>query len=106
MPQAGIEQARAVMKDLAASPHTAHHIAVKLARHFVADDPPPALVAELRAHLPAARGGELGEVAKTLVDWRRKPGRPQRKFKTPYEFLVSGWRAAGVSPEEPEIGRS
>ena len=45
--QPGEQQARAVLHDLATSPATAHHIATKLARHFVADDPPPALVDRL-----------------------------------------------------------
>ena len=61
-----MDQALAVMKDLAASPHTAHHIALKLARHFVADDPPPALVARLQRTF-LGTGGDLAEVAKTLV---------------------------------------
>src|SRR5476651_2350869 len=64
--EGGMDQALAVMKDLAASPHTASHIAVKLARHFVADDPPPALVAKLqRSYL--GTGGDLAQLAKTLV---------------------------------------
>src|SRR5580698_3396384 len=58
--EAGMDQARSVMKDLAASPHTAGHIAAKLARHFVADEPPLALTARLqRSYL--ASGGDLGE---------------------------------------------
>ena len=44
----GIEQGRAVLNDLARHPATALHVATKLARHFVADDPPPALVETLR----------------------------------------------------------
>jgi uncharacterized protein (DUF1800 family) len=96
-PDGGVEQARAVMRDLAASPHTAHHIALKLARHFVADDPPPALVDRLRrAYLDT--GGDLGAVARGLVAapeaWDPAPA----KFKTPYEFLVSAWRATDVTP--------
>ncbi|MFI4935022.1 MAG: DUF1800 family protein [Caulobacterales bacterium] len=97
-PQQGMDQALAVMKDLAASPHTAHHIALKLARHFVADDPPPTLVAKLqRTYL--GTGGDLGEVAKTLVLADEAWDPEARKFKTPYEFLVSAWRAAGTSPD-------
>ena len=42
--EAGVEQGRAVLADLARHPATAKHIATKLARHFVADEPPPALV--------------------------------------------------------------
>ena len=97
-PEDGQAQALAVMKDLAASPHTANHIALKLARHFVADDPPPSLVAKLRKTY-LGTGGDLAEVARTLVlapeAWRPAPA----KFKTPYEFVVSAWRAAGASPD-------
>jgi uncharacterized protein (DUF1800 family) len=96
-PEAGYDQARWVMRDLAASPHTARHLATKIARHFVADDPPPTLVARLeRAYLSS--NGDLGEVAQSLVrapeTWAPTPA----KFKTPYEFLTSSWRAAGTPP--------
>ena len=103
--RAACEQALAVMKDLAASPHTAHHVALKLARHFVADDPPPALVARLQRTFQGT-GGDLAEVAKTLVlRARGLVARRPQKFKTPYEFLVSAWRAAGVVAERPAAGR-
>jgi uncharacterized protein (DUF1800 family) len=95
---AGQGQALAVMKDLAASPHTAHHIALKLARHFVADDPPPSLVARLqRTYL--GTGGDLGEVARTLVLAPEAWSPQAQKFKTPYDFTVSAWRAAGSGPD-------
>ena len=102
--QEGQAQAREVMKDLAASPHTANHIALKLARHFVADDPPPSLVARLKKTY-LGTGGDLAEVARTLVlapeAWRPEPA----KFKTPYEFVVSSWRAAGATPDTlPKVG--
>ena len=102
--QAGAEQALAVMKDLAASPHTAHHVSLKLARHFVADDPPPALVARLQRTFRGTRG-DLAEVAKTLVLAPEAWSPEAQKFKTPYEFLVSAWRAAGASPGAlPQLG--
>jgi uncharacterized protein (DUF1800 family) len=40
-PDAGLEQGRAVLMDLTRHPSTAKHIATKLARHFIADEPPP-----------------------------------------------------------------
>ena len=46
-PDGGIDQGRAVLADLARHPATAQHIAHKLVRHFVADEPPPSLVAKL-----------------------------------------------------------
>src|SRR5260370_37669605 len=53
----GQEQALAILRDLAASPATALHVATKLARHFVADDPPPALVQRLAAAYQRSGGG-------------------------------------------------
>ncbi len=100
-PAGGIEQARAVLHDLATSPATGRHIAFKLARHFVADDPPPTLVAKLERSFNNS-GGQLGEVATTLIDAPESWAVQQRKFKTPYEFLISGYRAAELTPG-PEI---
>ncbi|HEY5106567.1 MAG TPA: DUF1800 family protein [Caulobacteraceae bacterium] len=97
--EGGRDQALAVMKDLAASQHTANHLATKLARHFVADDPPPALVARLeRSYLQT--DGQLGAVAKTLISSPEAWDPAARKFKTPYEFMVSSWRAADYVPSE------
>ena len=97
-PLEGQAQALAVMRDLAASPHTARHVATKLAAHFVSDAPPPALVARLeKSYLDS--GGRLDELARTLVAapeaWDPAPA----KFKTPYEFAISTWRAVGAQPQ-------
>ena len=96
-PQEGQAQALAVMRDLAASPHTARHVSTKLAAHFVSDAPPPALVARLeKTYLDS--GGRLDEMARALVSapeaWVPAP----EKFKTPYEFAISTWRAVGAEP--------
>ncbi len=90
-----------MLHDLATNPATGHHIAVKLAKHFVADDPPPTLVAKLERSFSSS-GGQLGEVATTLIDAPESWVAQQRKFKTPYEFLISGYRAAALTPG-PEI---
>lgn len=93
----GVDQAAAVMKDLAASPKTARFVCAKIARHFVADVPPPALVADLeRAWISS--GGHLGEVAKALVVSPHAWAPEATKFKTPYEFLISSYRAIGGQP--------
>ena len=97
--QDGEAQALAVMRDLAASPHTAHHIAVKLATHFVADDPPPALVERLRRSYLDTQG-DLAALARTLVAAPEAWDPQARKFKTPYEFMVSAWRAADTVPQD------
>jgi len=96
-PEGGREQAVAILADLAAKPQTARFVCTKIARHFVADDPPPALVARLEKTW-LSTGGDLGRVAATLVDspeaWAPLPA----KFKTPYEFVISSYRALGQEP--------
>ncbi|WP_427913387.1 DUF1800 domain-containing protein [Ramlibacter sp. MMS24-I3-19] len=93
-PQAGEQQAFAILHDLATAPATATHIATKLARHFVADDPPAALVQRL-ADSFLRTGGDLAAVARTLVTSREawQPGTP--KFKTPWDWAVSTLRGLG-----------
>jgi uncharacterized protein (DUF1800 family) len=96
----GAQQARTILRDLAASPHTATHVARKLATHFVADTPPPALIARLRASYLKS-DGDLALLAKTLVEspeaWSAEP----EKFKTPNEFVLSSYRAVGAAPSDP-----
>ncbi|MFL5295473.1 MAG: DUF1800 family protein [Phenylobacterium sp.] len=94
----GKEQAGAILGDLAAKPQTARFVCTKIARHFVADDPSPTLVARLEAAWTASHG-DLARVAEALIDapeaWNPTP----TKFKTPYEFIVSSFRAAGAQPQ-------
>lgn len=95
--QDGPAQANAILADLAAKPQTARFVCAKIARHFVADDPPSVLVARLQAAWIAS-GGDLSAVAEALVSapeaWNPRP----EKFKTPYEFVVSSYRAGGAEP--------
>jgi len=72
-PEAGVEQGRAVLADLARHPATAQHIATKLARAFVADAPPPTLVDRLAQRFRDSEGN-LKELARRSRP-RRKPGR-------------------------------
>ncbi|HSV37026.1 MAG TPA: DUF1800 domain-containing protein [Ramlibacter sp.] len=92
--QGGEEQGRAVIHDLASSPATALHIARKLARHFVADDPPPALVQRL-ADTFARTGGDLTSVCRALVASPEAWQPASAKFKSPWEWSISSLRALG-----------
>ncbi len=96
--ESGEEQGLAVLRDLAASRATAHFLATKLVRHFVADDPPGTAVARVAsAYLDSS--GYLPAVYRALIDapdaWRQ----PLSKYKTPNDYVVSvhrglGWPAA------------
>ena len=92
--QPGEEQALAVIDDLAASPRTARHVATKLARAFVADDPPPTLVDRL-AEAFTESGGDLMNVSRTLVESEEAWSGPG-KFKDPQLFVWSAVRAFGL----------
>jgi uncharacterized protein (DUF1800 family) len=93
--QPGEAQARAVLHDLASAPATADHIATKLARHFVADDPPPELVKRLAASFRET-GGDLPALYRTLVEAPESWSTTAVKFKTPWEWLISSCRALGL----------
>jgi uncharacterized protein (DUF1800 family) len=93
-PDTGVEQGRSVLADLARHPATALHVATKLARHFIADDPPPALVERLRQRF-LDTDGDLKEVTRTLVMAPESWSPEQAKIKRPGEWLVAARRAAG-----------
>jgi len=102
---AGFDQGAAVLLDLARNPATAQHIASKFARHFVADEPPPALVEALKASFLRS-DGNLKELARTLIDSPDAWSAPRSKLKRPGEWLVATGRATGVSVPDarPIIG--
>jgi len=98
--QEDAEQGRAVLRDLAAHPATATHVATKLARHFVADEPPPPLVEQMAKTFRDTEG-DLKQVAITMVSsddaWRGSPS----KLKRPSEWGVGMVRATGITVVDP-----
>lgn len=93
----GMDPIRAVMDDLARRPETAAHLARKLAVHFVADDPDPALVAALEAAWRDG-GGDLTAVYGALLAQPAAWTPPGAKVRPPVEFLASALRALGIGP--------
>lgn len=96
----GVAQGEAALEDIAHHPSTAKFIATKFARHFVADDPPPALVARLQ-DVFRKTDGDLKALAATLVDSDEAWQTPQTKIRSPYEFLVAIGRLLSQIPEDP-----
>jgi len=95
----GIEQGRAVLADLARHPATAEHVTIKLARHFIADDPPPALIEALKKTF-LDTDGDLLQVSKALVMAPESWSPTQAKIKHPSEWMVTYIRAAGFTRGE------
>lgn len=95
----GVEQGRAVLARLALHPATAKHIATKLARHFVADAPPQALVDRLAKRFVNS-GGDLKQVAQELVTAPEAWDAPRSKMRRPGEWIAGYLRATGIAPSD------
>jgi uncharacterized protein (DUF1800 family) len=100
--EGGVEQGRAVLADLARHPATARHVAIKLARHFIADDPPPALVDRLTRRF-LDTDGDLKEVVAALMAAPESWVPEQAKIKRPNEWIAAALRATGEPGEIPRI---
>jgi uncharacterized protein (DUF1800 family) len=98
----GADEADAALEDLARRPATARFIAKKLARHFIADDPPPEVVAAL-AETFTKTDGDLAAVSARLVDldaaWSGAG-----KYRTPYEWVVAIFRA--FAADDPDRAKN
>jgi uncharacterized protein (DUF1800 family) len=94
-PEDGFAQGRDVLRALAHHPATAKHIATKLAIHFVADSPLPALVDRLAKRFRDT-GGDLLQVTRMLVTapeaWQSRD-----KLKKPGEWTVAALRGSGLA---------
>jgi uncharacterized protein (DUF1800 family) len=90
----GDRDGETVLDILASHPSTARFIATKLARRFVADEPPQSLVDRAAERFRETKG-DLREVVRTIVTSREffAPETYRAKVKTPFEFLASAMRA-------------
>ena len=95
----GLQQGEAVLRDLARHPSTARFLATKLARHFIADDPPSAIVDRL-ANVYLDSGGELTAVYVALVESDEAWQESAAKYKTPHDFVLSAFRAFDHAPDD------
>lgn len=101
-PQTGVDQGESVLRDLATHASTARFLATKLARHFVADDPPTSLVDKLAAEY-LETGGDLSVMYTVLIQADESWRELQSKYKTPHDFVISTLRAFDHVPDEPRI---
>jgi uncharacterized protein (DUF1800 family) len=87
-------QGERVLADLAVHPATAEHIAFKLVRHFITDEPTPAMVEPLKKTF-LHTGGNLKSVALALLDLPEAWSLPLTKLRTPYEMAIAQYRGLG-----------
>lgn len=77
-----------VLQDLSRHPATAEFVATKLARHFIADDPPPALIERL-VRIWRATDGDLPSLYRGLLDAPEAWSPTAAKLKGPEELVLS-----------------
>jgi uncharacterized protein (DUF1800 family) len=98
----GMKDGEQVIDLLAHHPSTAKFISTKLARRFVSDNPPPALVNRM-ARTFQSSDGDIRAVLKTMIwspeFWSRESYRA--KIKTPFELVISAVRALGTDVDTP-----
>ena len=98
----GIKDGEQVLDLLVKNQHTARHISLQLAEHFVSDDPPPALVARMAKTFEKSKG-DIRAVMTTMIYssefWSRATFRA--KVKTPFELVASTARALGADVDQP-----
>ena len=92
----GIEDGERVLDIVASHPATARHIATKLVRRFVSDDPPEGLVARVATRFRET-DGNLREVVRAVITSPEffAANTRRAKMKTPLEFVTSALRATG-----------
>jgi uncharacterized protein (DUF1800 family) len=97
----GKDEGDAVIHLLATHPATARFISYKLARRFVADEPPAALV-DRAAEAFRKTEGDIRAVVQLIVTSPEFLGNEYRaaKIKTPFEFVASAARAAGAEVQD------
>ena len=95
--EAGYAEGEAALIALVTHPATAHHLAFKLARHFIADDPPPESVRRIAAVFHRS-GGDLSRVTAAVVMEEALWRAPFAKLRTPEEMVISACRVAGFNP--------
>jgi len=104
-PEAGADQLRQVLNDLARHPATARHVATRMCRSFISEDPPPALVARM-ADSFRRTDGNLAEVTRVMVTSDEAWSLPPRKVRPPIELLYVVSRLIGRVPDRPPADRA
>ncbi len=99
----GIEEGERVLDMLSEHPSTARFISTKLARRFINDSPPDALV-ERMAETFTKTDGDIAAVMATLAQspefWAE--AKKRSKMKSPLELVVSSLRALEADVKNPQ----
>lgn len=99
-PNRGIEDGEEVLDIVGRHPSTAKYIATKLARRFISDNPPQAVIDQAAAVFTRT-DGDIREVVRSIITsnefYSQKAFRA--KVKSPFEVVVSALRAMNAQPD-------
>ena len=93
----GASEVEQALDLLARHPSAAKHLSYQLAQYFVADEPPPELVARMASRY-SETDGDIGQMLATIFASPQFRDRRnfRAKYKTPYEYVISSVRAVGT----------
>ncbi len=98
IPEGGIAEGEAALAALARHPATARHVATRLVRHFVDDDPPAAAVGHL-TRVFGTTGGDLAAMSTALIALEQAWTTPLAKIRTPNDLVIATLRVLGADGE-------
>ncbi len=103
--EGGEREAREALEFIARYPATARHVATKLARHFIADQPPAEAVDRI-SRVFRDTDGDLTQVMRAVIAEDRAWRDPLTKVRSPADFVVAALRATDVKPESGPLIRA
>ena len=104
-PALGKRQVERALEYLAMHPATAEHLAFKLVRHFITDEPTAAMVNPLKQKF--LQTGGQSESRRDGADRSAEASSvPLVKLRTPYEYSIAKYRAWGCVTRTASPGRS
>ncbi len=96
----GIEDGEDVLDIVSRHPATAKYIATKLARRFISDNPPQAVI-DRASQVFRKTDGDIREVVRTIITSNEFYSQQafRSKVKSPFEVVVSAMRAMNAAPD-------
>ena len=98
----GMAEIARLVEAVALRPETADAVAFFMARHFIADVPPPDLVQALSASY-FANDTELVPVYRTLLQHPAAADPSRQKVRSPQEYAVASLRLMGLTGQEQNL---
>lgn len=90
----GVKQGEKMLQYIAQHPSTASYVCLKLARHFISDNPPESLVKKMVKRWNSTNG-KIKDVIIEMINAEESWSEASLKFKTPREFIISTYRGLG-----------